>query len=135
MGAEKRILFANEFFYQAFSAGNLKAMEDLWARDHPLICIHPGHMPLIERDKIMISWESILRQRATQGIEFQEPRVSLYKSVALVICYEAIYENKLIATNGFVEEDEVWKMVFHQAGPIAGIPQESEFVTVKKVLN
>lgn len=135
MEEEKRILFANESFYQAFSAGDFRTMEDLWSRYHPLICIHPGHAPLLERDEIMISWKSILKQGSTQSIGFHEPRVSFYNSFALVICYEAIFENHLIATNGFVEEDEVWKMVLHQAGPTVGRPRLSESVDKGEVLN
>ena len=135
MEPEQKILFANESFYQAFSAGDFQSMVDLWSKDHPLICIHPGHEPLLERDEIMISWNAILKQGGTQGICFQEPRVSFYVSTALVTCYETILENHLIATNGFVEEDEVWKMVLHQAAPTMGRPRLKKSVNEKEVLN
>ncbi len=37
---------------------------------------------------------------------------------AFVVCGEALDGDELIATNYFVREDGVWKMVHHQAGPV-----------------
>ena len=135
MGTEQRILFANESFYQAFSAGNFEAMEGLWSTGQPLVCIHPGHQPLVIRDEIMTSWKAILELGATQGISCFEPRVSLYGSVALVVCYEILGENQLIATNGFVEEEGIWTMIHHQAGPSLGPELERGSWDEEKVLN
>jgi hypothetical protein len=36
------VLFANETFYLAFSHRDFDAMERLWARESPVLCIHPG---------------------------------------------------------------------------------------------
>ena len=73
MGTEQRILFANESFYQAFSAGNFDAMEGLWSIGQPLVCIHPGHQPLFIRDEIMTSWEAILELGPPRGSAVLNP--------------------------------------------------------------
>ena len=135
MKTEQRILFANESFYQAFSVGDFEAMEVLWSTGHPLVCIHPGHQPLVIRDEIMTSWKAILELGTTQGISCIQPRVSLYGSVALVVCYEILSENQLIATNGFVEEEGIWTMIHHQAGPSLGSELESRSRDEEEVLN
>ena len=135
MGTEQRILFANESFYQAFSAGDFEVMEGLWSTVQPLVCIHPGHPPLFIRNEIMTSWKAILELGATQGISCFEPRVSFYGSIALVVCYEILGENQLIATNGFVVEEGIWAMIHHQAGSFVGHELESGSRDEKEVLN
>ena len=44
----------------------------------------------------------------------------------IVICFEEIAGQYLIATNIFVREGNDWKIVHHQAGPTAGQPDEGE---------
>ena len=119
---EQKVIFANESFYQSFSTGTLEMMEMLWSKKQPVSCIHPGHEPLLEYDEIMESWKNILQQSENTGIECLDPSLSVYGDFSLVTCYEVVSENHLIATNGFVLEDDVWKMVFHQAGPTVGRP-------------
>jgi hypothetical protein len=40
-----------------------------------------------------------------------------------VICFEEIMNTFLVATNVFVREGRVWKMVHHQAGPTSAQPE------------
>jgi hypothetical protein len=40
-------LFINEAFYQAFRARDLAAMDDLWAREAPVVCIQPSPASLL----------------------------------------------------------------------------------------
>ncbi|MEJ2131981.1 MAG: nuclear transport factor 2 family protein, partial [Gammaproteobacteria bacterium] len=56
----EHVLFANDAFYLAFRERDLNAMERLWARNSPVVCIHPGWNPLTSRQEIMASWEAIL---------------------------------------------------------------------------
>ena len=119
---DQKIFFANESFYHAFSNGNLEMMELLWSKTHRICCIHPGHAPLQKYEQIMLSWKNILEQSKNTEIEYFDPNLSLYGDLALITCYEVVSGNHLIATNGFVMEEEDWKMVFHQAGPTVGRP-------------
>ena len=45
--------------------------------------------------------------------------VYLYGETASVVCIERLPTGVLIATNVFVREAGVWRMVHHHAGPVA----------------
>ena len=132
---EQKIFFANESFYHAFSHGNLEMMELLWSKRKPICCIHPGHAPLQKYEQIMLSWNNILEQSQNTAIECFDPNLSLYGDLALITCYEVVSGNHLIATNGFVMEEEDWKMVFHQAGPTVGRPESDASKKDPGILN
>ncbi len=124
MSDAEPVLFANEAFYYAFAGGDAAAMDEVWARDVPVACIHPGWNVLTGRDAVMESWRSILGSDGRPAIRSQGARASLYGDVAFVTCYENIGQGYLAATNVFVREDGAWKMVHHHAGPTA--PPEAE---------
>lgn len=115
------ILFANEAFYAAFASGDPVAMNDVWARKATLACLHPGADPLFDRDDIMESWGQILTG-SPPPVTCRQPRIVSRAGVALVVCYEAIGEGGLVATNGFVLEEGRWRMVLHQGGPCETVP-------------
>jgi len=111
------ILFANEAFYRAFADRDPAAMEELWAKDAPVTCIHPGWAPLTDRDMILASWRAILTGRNAPDIRCRNPRVFQHGDTAIVICFEMIGASFLVATNVFVRQRGRWKMAHHQAGP------------------
>lgn len=115
------ILFANEAFYAAFGGGDYAAMDDLWAEDAPVACLHPGAAPIFERAEIMKSWQDILAA-GSNGMTFQDARVVARGEVSIVVCYEIVGQGALVASNAFVEEGGRWRMVLHQAGPCPGAP-------------
>ncbi len=110
------VLFANEAFYRAFADRDFKAMSAVWATDLPCVCIHPGWPALTGRTRILASWERILGGQAP-AIVCHLPEVHFVEQAALVVCYEAMKDDWLVATNGFARIDGRWRMVFHQAGP------------------
>ena len=118
------VLFANEAFYRAFAARDLAAMEDLWARDCPVACIHPGWGPLFGRDAVMQSWRGILGNPDSPAVACHAPRAFVYGTTAFVTCFESLSGGFLIATNVFVRAGAVWKLVHHQAGPTGAHPEE-----------
>ncbi len=109
------VLAVNEAFYRAFAAGDYAAMEKLWSA-REATCIHPGWPPVSGRDKVMETWRGILAQPPRPPIRSVEPEVRLHDTAALVICWEAIGDLYLVASNLFVREDGVWRMVHHQSG-------------------
>ena len=117
------VLFANEVFYVSFASGDLDAMDELWSSKAPVSCIHPGWETMSGREDVVESWRSIIRCGAP-AIRCREPEVFLYGDTATVLCYEEVEGGFLIATNVFVREAAVWKMVHHQAGPTRGKPQD-----------
>lgn len=123
MSESDEILAANEGFYSAFSARDMSAMEDVWAKEVPVSCIHPGWNVLTGRDRVMESWHAILDNSDAPRIRCYEPEINRVGEIALVTCYEAVEAGILAATNIFVPEAGGWKMVHHQASPTAQPPE------------
>ena len=117
------VLFANEAFYLAFRTRDAAAMEDLWATRVPVTCIHPGWPPLFGRDDVLESWRGILGNEGSPEIGCHAPRAHVYGDVATVVCYERVPDSYLVATNVFMREGGLWKLVHHQAGPTNGAPE------------
>ncbi len=115
---EQSVLAANAAFYSAFAKRDAAAMDALWARSAPVACIHPGWQSLIGRDAVMASWRGIFGGPAPT-IVCTEPTVHLLGTTAFVLCLEDIPDGRLIATNIFVCEQDEWRLVHHQAGPVA----------------
>jgi hypothetical protein len=121
------LLFANEAFYRAFADRDVEAMADIWSREHPVSCLHPGWGPLSDRSEVISSWAAILSSPEAPDIACLSPRARVCRDVGIVICFERLRDGLLVATNMFVREGSVWKMVHHQGGPtsVAAPPDEA----------
>ena len=120
------VLFANEAFYRAFADRNEAVMEELWSASAQVACLHPGWGPLMGREEVLSSWIEIIRNPDSPAILCHDARAHVYGDTAYVICFEEIDANYLVATNVFVREGRVWKMVHHQAGPTSASPDMGE---------
>ena len=120
---ENELLLANEAFYVAFARGNAAAMEELWAQEHPVACLHPGWPPLKSRDQIVQSWRGILANPPRPAIVVIEPRAFLLDGAGVVVCWEAIGEVHLVASNMFVREGGIWRIALHQSGQTEHAPK------------
>ncbi len=118
------VLFANEAFYRAFADSDFDTMAQLWASGEPVTCIHPGWPPLTGRDSVIESWRRILANGQAPKVACVQPEAFLLGDAAFVICYEAVDDNALVATNLFRREGRQWKLVHHQAGPAPALPPE-----------
>ncbi|MEK9726186.1 MAG: nuclear transport factor 2 family protein [Rhodospirillaceae bacterium] len=123
MSDSDAVLFANEVFYRAFADRDEAAMEDLWSHVAPVACLHPGWGPLFGRDEVIQSWLAIIRNPDSPAILCHDAHALVYGETASVVCFEEIGGNFLVATNTFVREGRVWKMVNHQAGPTSVRPE------------
>lgn len=126
MSDREAVLFANDAFYLAFLARDNAAMEDVWAREAPVTCIHPGWSMLVGRDPVLDSWRGIFEGGNAPAIECLAPQAFVYGDAATVLCFEAVGGGFLIASNLFVREGARWKMVHHQAGATNGTPPDEE---------
>jgi ketosteroid isomerase-like protein len=115
---EALVLSANQSFYDAFARGDFAAVEALWARRAPVVCIHPGWDALHGRDEVIASWRAILSSGSGPPVRCSRPSAQMLGDSAFVVCGEAVDGAELVATNLFVREDGQWKLVHHQAGPI-----------------
>jgi len=111
------LLRANVEFYRAFAAGDLAAMDALWARSVPVSCIHPGWQGLFGRVAVIESWGGIFGR--PPPISMLAARAHVLGAVGYVTCIELVGDAVLVATNIFAREQGDWKMVHHQAGPTA----------------
>jgi len=120
MSDDAGALAANQAFYDAFARGDLAGVETLWARAHPVTCIHPGWDVLTGRAAVLESWGAIFRG-GDAGIRASDARVTVSGDIACVVCHEgaAGAPAMLVATNLFVREAGGWKMIHHHAGPLA----------------
>lgn len=124
--------FCNEAFYQAFLSRNINAMNQVWAKNTALLCIHPGGQALTGRHDVITSWQNILAHNTCPRIIHKVDQVVLYEHMVLVTCYEwdeRQPDNLLLATNGFTKEEGQYRMVFHQAGPTPIGPLERDHQT------
>jgi hypothetical protein len=120
MKNDQEVLFCNDAFYQAFMDRDEKTMANVWSESAQLLCIHPGGAALRGREHVMASWQDILRHDNCPRIIHRLDQLIRYDALALVTCYEwdeRQPSNFLLATNGFVWEENGYRMVFHQAGP------------------
>lgn len=118
MTDDDAILAANAAYYQAFVAGDFDRMCGIWAEDE-ISCIHPGWPVLLGRDAILDSYRSILNNPNQEPIELRNATALITGDDGRVFCIELIGGMALAATNWFRRIDGGWRMIHHQASPIA----------------
>ena len=116
MNESAAVLFANDAFYLAFAIQNFKEMRGSWAAQTPVTCIHPGWDVLSNLEDVLDSWEDILASPNATNIICKNPIVRVHGNFAYVACHEILDQGFLVATNVFVLENGLWKIVHHQAG-------------------
>lgn len=119
------LVFANDAFYEAFAAADVKAMEAVWADLPTVFCCHPGWPPITSRDEVIASWRDILADAGPIPVICTAPRAHLFGGVGVVCCYERFGNQHLVATNLFVRIEGQWRMIHHHAGPLARVPEEA----------
>jgi len=117
----KKALFTNDSFYQVFRDRNIDGMENLWSQDAPLLCIHPGQQALTDRADIMNSWRAILGSEQCPDICFCVSEIVQHNNIFLIVCREWVDDQpkfRLLGTNGYIQEGDEYRMIFHQSGPV-----------------
>ncbi len=119
MRGELEVLEANARFYETFTRRDAAAMERIWAERLPVTCVHPGWDVLVGHERVLGSWRGILGSPGAPRISCSHAEACLLGDVALVTCQEVLAEGLLAATNVFAREGGAWRMIHHQASPIA----------------
>lgn len=114
-------------FYEAFSRGDIDAMEQIWSRQSHVRCVHPGMTSLEGRDRVMASWRQIFLSGEEGGgdnddvafeIEPIRSHVEVHGLIAMCSCVEKTEGGgSLEALNVYKREDGAWKMTLHMASP------------------
>lgn len=121
---EESLLAANAAYYRAFSARDLAAMETIWAEDG-VTCVHPGWpVALIGRAPVIGSYRDIFRNPSQEAIRTEEERAAIDGVDGRVFCVEQVGGGLLLASNWFRFIDGTWRLLHHQASPIAAPPQK-----------
>jgi ketosteroid isomerase-like protein len=113
------VLEANAAFYAAIARRDAGAMARLWAERLPVACIHPGWDVLDGREQVLASWRGILGGPGAPDLACDLAVAHLLGDVALVTCHEVLPGERLAASNLFAREGGAWRMVHHQATPMA----------------
>lgn len=120
------ILAANAAYYRAFSTGDVAAMSRIWA-DDGVSCVHPGWTPLIGRAAVVDSYRNILASPNRVRIAHREDTAIVTGDEGRVVCIEIVEGTALLAATNFYRRiGSAWRMVHHQASPIAVAVEESE---------
>lgn len=132
---ETEVLAANQAFYDAFARHDIAAMEAVWSQRIDLACVHPGWDVIVGRREVLSSWRAILSSPEAPAVECAGAVAHVMGDVAYVVCNELLPGGELCATNLFVREDGLWKLVHHHAGPVAARAPEPRAKVAPKVLN
>ncbi|MGJ0395727.1 MAG: nuclear transport factor 2 family protein [Methylocystis sp.] len=118
---EAALVDANAAYYRAFAARDLGAMSDLWAEDG-CSCVHPGWPALVGRTPVLASYRDIFRNPQQEAVTARDPQTLIEGADGRVFCIEEVGGGLLLATNWFRWSGERWRLVHHQAGPLAMAP-------------
>jgi ketosteroid isomerase-like protein len=116
---------ANAAYYEAFAARDEAAMARIWA-DEDVACVHPGWPPLFGRDAVLASYRDIFRNPRQIDVESRDASLLRSGAEGRVVCIEKVGDALLVATNWFRRCDGLWRLVHHQASPLAMTPQSSQ---------
>ncbi|MEZ5891413.1 MAG: nuclear transport factor 2 family protein [Xanthobacteraceae bacterium] len=127
MTDERAILAANAAYYHAFATGDFAEMGRIWAEDDGVTCIHPGWPALVGRQVVLESYRNILRNPDRERLEHSDETAIVSGDEGRVVCVEIVSGAgvALAATNLFRRVDSEWRMIHHQASPIAAMVAEA----------
>ena len=125
---------ANAAFYRAIEAGSVERMEELWAHEEYVRCVHPGWDVVSGWSRVRQSWEQIFA--SDQKMRLSPTEVSVYVSgdFAWVTCTEniTIFQDtnfdtvQAVATNLFLRHQDQWLMVHHHVSPVPMLVPDAE---------
>ncbi len=116
----------NEAFYKSFEGLDISAMDDIWAHQEYVTCIHPGWSIRVGWPAVRDSWVVIFNNTFSMEFQLSELQVQVAADVAWVICTENItsrvgeteQNSVVVATNLYERIDESWKIIHHHGSPL-----------------
>ena len=136
---EQAVVEANDNFYRAFEALDIKRMEAVWAKDADIQCGHPGWRILRGWKPVMESWRRIFENTPVIRFMLTDVVVGVHGELAWVTLYEnlnsALEGQKVAATvlstNIFRKGADGWRMIHHHGSSVAQtVSPEDETPTV-----
>ncbi len=130
---------ANTAFYRAIDSASIERLEELWAHDDYVRCVHPGWDIVTGWSRVRQSFEQIFASGQKMRISPTEVAVWFSGDVAWVACTEniTIFQDtnfdtvQAVATNLFIQRDGRWLLVHHHASPIPMLVPDTESDTIQ----
>jgi ketosteroid isomerase-like protein len=137
--AETSIEEANTRFYRALESGDLDRMEEVWAHEDWVRCVHPGWDLLTGWQRVRESWLMIFEGGQKMRASPSDVWVHSTGELGVVTCTENITvfneasfdSAQATATNLFIRRQGRWLMVHHHASPIPTIVPDSSSDTIQ----
>jgi ketosteroid isomerase-like protein len=115
----------NERFYHALESLDIETMEEVWAHDHGVACVHPGWEIRVGWDAVRGSFVQIFANTTWMRVTATATRIDIIGDVALVSCAENITGKSgedvnlavAQATNIFHRTAAGFKLIHHHASP------------------
>jgi ketosteroid isomerase-like protein len=119
---------ANQKFYDAFEALDIAKMDEVWAHQEYVTCVHPGWTLRSEWPSVRDSWVLIFNNTFSMKFELTDVMVQVAGDVAWVVCVENIttqqsdepQQAKVLATNLFERIGDEWLLIHHHGSAVMG---------------
>jgi ketosteroid isomerase-like protein len=121
------VLAANQAFYDAHDARDLKAMREVWEHSERVSCVHPGWPILRGWPAVERSWRGIFDGPGRNQFILTNHAVVVVGEVAWVTLEENLVDTgsagvsatgTVAATNVFKRVDEMWLLLAHHGSPV-----------------
>jgi ketosteroid isomerase-like protein len=122
----KEIHEINQRFYRAFEGLDIGQMDQIWAGEEQVYCIHPGWDLRAGWPAVRDSWVQIFNHTLSMKFAITDMRIHIVGDCAWVTCMENItslvdgepQRSHVLATNIFKRREGVWRMVHHHGSPV-----------------
>jgi ketosteroid isomerase-like protein len=119
---------ANQRFYEAFSGLDIAAMDQIWAHQDYVTCVHPGWSLRSGWPEVRDSWVLIFNNTFSMKFDLTEVMVQVAGDMAWVICVENItsqqseepQQAKVLATNLYERIGDEWLLIHHHGSAVMG---------------
>jgi len=117
---------ANARFYRVFETLDLDRMDEIWAHEDHVRCVHPGWCMLAGWEAVRRSWEAIFKNSHEMRFSIGDVHGHVDGGLGWVSCTENILSEargtitvtSMLATNIFERSGDDWLMVHHHASHI-----------------
>jgi ketosteroid isomerase-like protein len=126
---------AEEAFYAAFRALDIKAMARVWSDGEGTVCVHPGGAPLVGKAATLRAWAEIFSGAAPPRLDHRRLNRIASADLAVHLVEESIRvgrapagePNLVLATNVLVRGADGWRLAAHHASlPLMPEPRADE---------
>ena len=132
------VLAVHTEFYDAFERADFDAMQEVWADDDGVVCVHTAAAPIRGRRGVMRSWLALMANAPYIQFFLTDVQASVVGEVASVTCTENVLSagadtpvgvfagGSAAATNVLRRTPEGWRMWIHHASPVISAADDDE---------